>query len=150
MHYYLRKAKPEDAPLLTEIALRSKAYWGYAPELIDLWHPELEVTSEMIENTISFVVEEHGEIKGFWCRPAMEELSDGRLFISPESIGKGYGKILWHAVMTEAKKLNLRYLTWEGDPNALGFYLKMGAKQIGSIESKFLPGRMLPILRFYL
>ncbi len=150
MTYLIRRAKPEEAKVLTEIALRSKAYWGYSAELIQLWTPELEVTPEMIENGISFVAELDSVIKGFWCRPAVEELSDGRLFIEPSEISKGCGKALWNAVMKEAKHRGLRYLTWEGDPNAAGFYLKMGARQIGTVESKVVPGRMLPILRFYL
>jgi GNAT superfamily N-acetyltransferase len=146
----IRRAKPDEAFELSEIALRSKAYWGYPDELIELWRPELEVTPAMIKKNISFIVEEKSGIQGFWVRPAVEELSDGRLFIEPDAIGKGHGRSLWMAVMEEAKKRELEYMTWEGDPNALGFYLKMGAIQIGSIESKFVPGRLLPILRCYL
>lgn len=146
----IRRAKPDEANELSEIALRSKAYWGYPDELIELWRSELEVTPAMIKKGISFVVEEKSGIQGFWIRPAVEELSDGRLFIEPNAIGKGHGRSLWIAVTEEAKKRRLEYLTWEGDPNALGFYFKMGAVQIGSIESKFLPGRLFPILRYYL
>lgn len=60
-----------------------------------------------------------------------EEISDGRLFIESSEINKSCGKALWNAVMIEAKHCGRRYLTWKGDPNAAGFYLKMGAKQIG-------------------
>ncbi len=146
----VREAKPQDAKVLTNIALRSKAHWGYSPELIDQWRPELEVTSELILNSICFVVEVDGEVKGFWCRAPKEGLSEGRYYIEPEAIRQGYGRMLWAPVTTKAKELKVKYLTWETDPNAVGFYLKMGAKQIGTTDSKIVPGTKTPIMRLYL
>ncbi len=52
--------------------------------------------------------------------------------------------------MSEAKARGLQYLTWDADPNALGFYKKMGAEKIGEKASSIVPGRKLPIMRFYL
>ncbi len=146
----IREAKPGEAKLLTNIALQSKAHWGYSQDLIELWRSELEVTSELITNSICFVVEVDGQVKGFWCRIPKEGLSKGRYYIEPESIGKGYGKLLWSAVTVKAKELKVKYLTWESDPNAVGFYLKMGAKQIGTTDSKIVPGTKTPIMRIYL
>jgi hypothetical protein len=36
------------------------------------------------------------------------------------------------------------------DPHAEGFYLKLGARRIGSRVSDLEPGRQLPLLRFAL
>ncbi|NQY41856.1 MAG: GNAT family N-acetyltransferase [Legionellales bacterium] len=150
MKYILRKAQPQDAKTLTEIAKISKQYWGYSTELIKAWEEELTVTENFIKDCIGFVIEENNSIKGFWCRSATEELADGFLFVEPRSIGLGYGRILWNAVMQEAKNLGLKYLTWESDPNATNFYKKMGAKQIGTKPSAIVKGRFLPIMRYYL
>ena len=146
----IRAAKPSEAKELTKLAIRSKAHWGYSDDLIEKWLPELEVTPDFINSSISFVVEVDGQIKGFWCRTPKEGLSEGRYFIEPDSLRLGYGKLLWEAVITKAKELKLKYLTWEADPNSVGFYLKMGAKQIGTINSNIVPGRKLPIMRFYI
>lgn len=146
----VREAKPAEAKLLTSIAMRSKAHWGYSDDLIHQWLPELEVTSELISSSICFVVEVDGEIAGFWCREPKEGLSKGRYYIEPKFIRHGYGKLLWTAVTTKAKELKVKYLTWECDPNAVGFYLKMGAKQIGTTDSKIVLGTKTPIMRLYL
>lgn len=150
MNINLRTARPQDAALLTEIAVRSKKYWGYSDALITAWMPELTVTPEFIDESIGYVVEEEGRIAGFWCRSAREELAEGLLFIEPRDIGKGYGRLLWHSVMTEAQARGLQYLTWLSDPNAAAFYEKMGAKKIGEHASQVVPGRTLPIMRYEL
>jgi GNAT superfamily N-acetyltransferase len=145
----IREAKASEADQLTDLAKRSKAHWGYPQELIEKWHSELVVTPELIMSSISLVVEVDGQIKGFWCRTPKEGLSEGRYFIDPDSIRLGYGKLLWDAVIVKAKELKLKYLTWESDPNAVGFYLKMGARQIGTTNSNIVPGRVIPIMRYY-
>ncbi len=93
-NYHLRKAVAEDAQELTKLSVRSKKYWGYPKSLIDAWMPELEVTADLIEQCISYAIEKNGQIKGFWCRMPTEELSDGRLFVDPDCIGTGLGKVL--------------------------------------------------------
>jgi len=35
----------------------------------------------------------------------------------------------------------------DADPNAEGFYLKMGAERVGESPSGSIPGRMLPLLQ---
>jgi len=36
----------------------------------------------------------------------------------------------------------------EADPNAAGFYIKMGGVKIGEKASLVVPGRKLPIIKF--
>ena len=149
-NYTLRPAQLRDIDCLTQIAIRSKSYWGYSSKIINPWQAKLKVTPQFLQNAIHYVAERKETIKGFWIRSAVEELSEGRLFVEPSEIRKGCGKALWHAVMIEAKNRGLRYLTWEADSNAVGFYLKMGAVIIDSLPSKFVPGLQLPIMRYYL
>lgn len=143
----IERAEPGDCDELTKLAFRSKAHWGYDKKLLDAWRDELSVSESMISEFISYKAEKDGKIIGFWCREPKEELSEGRLFVDPDSIGTGVGKLLWTAVMNEARSLGLRFLTWEADPNAEAFYKKMGAIKIEEKESPVVPGRMLPIMR---
>jgi hypothetical protein len=34
----------------------------------------------------------------------------------------------------------------QSEPNAEGFYVKMGARRIGSVESSVMKGRLLPLM----
>jgi hypothetical protein len=41
-------------------------------------------------------------------------------------------------------------MTWESDPHAEGFYLRMGALRVGEVESTVKPGRFLPKMKYLL
>lgn len=146
----IRKARPQEGQMLTQLAFRSKAYWGYDTKLLEVWRDELTVSEEMIRDFISYVAQSGDRVVGFWCREPKEEHSAGFLFIEPDWIGKGVGRLLWEAVMADAKQRGLRYLTWEADPNAEPFYLRMGAYRIGLKASDVVEGRKLPVMRFHL
>jgi hypothetical protein len=42
----IRPARVDEAHLLSDLALRSKAYWGYSPELIEQCREELSYSEE--------------------------------------------------------------------------------------------------------
>ncbi|GFD80204.1 hypothetical protein KUL118_30660 [Tenacibaculum sp. KUL118] len=44
------KAQIQDANLLTEIAISSKAYWGYSKEQMEEWKNDLTVSPKMFTN----------------------------------------------------------------------------------------------------
>lgn len=149
--YYIRQAYAEEAEKLTELALISKAHWGYPAEWIQKWHDELAVTKEMIENSIAFVAERRrdGQVVGFWCRSVefSDEPTPGRLFIHPDSMGEGIASMLWQAVKFELLRRGIKSFVIEADPNAVPFYQKIGAKKIGERASQTIPGRKLPVLK---
>lgn len=148
--YKIRFAKSDEAKELTQLAFLSKAHWGYSPEWLESWRDDLTVTPELIKNSIAFVAELNGKIVGFWCRSVNDstEPSQGLLFIHPDHMGKGVGKLLFKAVKEDAIKRGIYSFTIEADPNAVPFYEKMGAKKIGEKESAVIVGRKIPILRF--
>lgn len=146
----IRPAKLTDADRLTEIAFLSKAHWGYSKKWLESWRNELTVTPDMLRCSIAFVAELQGEIIGFWCRtiPVSDDPSPGMLFIHPTHIGKGIGKKLWEKIKEDAIRRGIESFTIEADPNAVPFYLKLGAEKISEKESLVIPGRIIPILRF--
>lgn len=150
--YIIRPAIPDEANELTELAFLSKAHWGYSKKWLESWRNELTVTPEMIMKSIAFVAELNGKIVGFWCRSISESQnpSPGMLFIHPDHMGKGLGKKLWESIKQDAILRGIKSFTIEADPNAVPFYLKLGAEKIGEKESTVIPGRMIPILRFTL
>lgn len=104
----------------------------------------------MLEQSIAFVVELHDEIIGFWYRsiPVSDEPSPGMLFIHPAHMGKGLGTKLWEKIKDDVMRRGIKSFTIEADPNAVPFYLKLGAVKINEKESSVIPGRMIPILKF--
>lgn len=145
----IRKAKPQDAKLMSEMAVRSKAYWGYSKELLSSWENDLTVTTEFIEKGIGYVAEVNGIMIGYWVRQAIQsdEMTKGFLFIEPEFIGSGCGRLLFDALKEGMRQKGIQSFTFDADPNAVGFYLKMGGEKIGEMESSVVPGRKLPIIK---
>lgn len=67
------------------------------------------------------------------------------LFVAPEAIGGGVGRLLYRHVPREAGRLGFTRLAIEADPHAEAFYLAMGAQRIGDAPSGSVPDRALPL-----
>jgi hypothetical protein len=52
------QASESDASLLTELALRSKSYWGYDPEFLEACRAELTIEPEYVASHPTFVLED--------------------------------------------------------------------------------------------
>jgi predicted N-acetyltransferase YhbS len=134
---------------LSGLALRSKAHWGYSQDFIGSCRAELTVDASQIgSRRYQYVVAiERGAIVGFY---ALEHLSSGdyeleALFVEPAHIGRGLGRsLVKHATRTLSQRGADRLIV-QGDPNATGFYVAAGGRQIGNRESGSIPGRYLPV-----
>ena len=143
-----RAARVDEADLLTEVALRSKGYWGYDQEFLDACRAELTFRPEDVA-TRRIVVADSSEIVGFYSidgEPPGGEL--GNLWMIPERIGTGLGRRLWQHAVASAREAGYTSLIIEADPNAVGFYEAMGADRVGEVPSGSVPGRTLPLLLF--
>ena len=69
------------------------------------------------------------------------------MWIDPDFIGQGLGGALHKKVICEARSLKIDRLTTLSDPQAQGFYQKMGWRLIADIPSS-IPGRTLPQMTF--
>ena len=60
------RATLEDAEVLTEIAVKSKAYWGYENDQVESWREDLTVTPKMFDesNIYKYIVD--NQIGGFY------------------------------------------------------------------------------------
>ncbi|MBZ0299010.1 MAG: GNAT family N-acetyltransferase [Anaerolineae bacterium] len=149
----IRRACPDEAPLLSDLALRSKAYWGYSAEFIAACRDDLTLSEAFIRETEVFVSEDSaGKIAGFY---ALDRKADGiadlnDLFVDPASIGGGHGRALFEHAIQLARSQGCREMRIDSDPFAEPFYQKMGAERMGEVESTVFPGRMLPLLRVLL
>jgi N-acetylglutamate synthase-like GNAT family acetyltransferase len=138
------KATPEDSVPLSETAIQSKKYWGYSDELIRSWMPELEITKTYIEKDTVVKIFQESVFIGFFGLSRVDEqtIALDHLWLVPEYIQKGFGKVIFEQIRQEAQAQHYKTITIISDPNANGFYEKMGGKEIERIPSS-IPNRYL-------
>src|SRR5262245_41252969 len=113
----IRAAIPHEGELLTELALRSKAVWGYSAEFMERCRPLLTVSAEYIVLRPTFVAEVGGRVCGFYSlRQHDHDVELDLLFVAPEMIGRGVGAALLAHARAEALALGFARLLIESDP----------------------------------
>jgi GNAT superfamily N-acetyltransferase len=146
-----RRARISEAGLLGQIALRSKAHWGYDAAFLEACRAELAFSPADVAARRIVVADTPSGIAGFYSidgEPPSGEL--GSLWVVPERIGTGFGRRLWQHAVATATEAGYASLRVEADPNAVGFYAAMGARRVGEVPSGSVPGRALPLLSFRL
>lgn len=143
----ITKAQRLDASRLTNLTIRSKAYWNYSPQQIEEWREDLTITeSDLLQQQI-FMLVDCKELKGFY---AYNHISDSDvklnyLFIDPQFIGKGLGRILMNDFLQRIGQTQYERVVLDADPNAELFYKKLGFQVIGQLKSS-IKDRYLPIM----
>jgi ribosomal protein S18 acetylase RimI-like enzyme len=152
MNLQIRPTEPDQAQTLSQIALSAKAHWGYPERWMQLWKPQLTFSPDYFEENESWVAEIDQAPVAFYT--LLEK--DGNawienLWVSPEAMGKGVGRRLFLHALDRSRQRGFENLRLEADPNAAGFYEKMGMKKIGEHRSE-IEGqpRILPILEIQL
>ena len=153
MSQRVRRARLDESELLTELTLRSKAYWGYDDSFLKSSRPELEFQpSKFLPHFNVYILEAADQPVGFCSLISVDEdtveLHD--LFIEPRHIGKGYGGELWNYAVSLARSLGFSRLVLTADPNAEPFYARQGAVRIGEKASSASTDRRLPVMEYAL
>lgn len=149
--FQIRSANDTENHILTELAIHSKAYWDYDAKFLEACKPALTITPEQIQNELFFVLTVKEDILGFY---GLEKIESGvdltYFFVSPDYIGQGFGRILFHHAISTARRLGHVRLVIESDPNAAPFYERMGAVKKGYVPSTVQKGRELPLYHYSL
>lgn len=144
----IRPARVEEAEALSEICARSKASWGYESAFMALVRPALAVGREEIARGDVWVAVNAGGITGVVALAPGEPsgtLDLNKLFVRPEDLRRGVGRMLLAHAIAEARRRGATRLTVLADPNAGGFYEREGARRVGDAPSDAVPGRFLPL-----
>jgi len=117
----IRVVHSYEAQLISELAIRSKAHWGYDEKFMNSCVEELSHSEEEIldDSFLYYLAEENGDLLGFY---KLENLNGD-------------------TVLLEALFI---------DPAAEPFYIAMGAKVTGRKESGSISGRFLPMIKIQL
>jgi GNAT superfamily N-acetyltransferase len=143
----IRRARPAEAARLSEIAFAAKASWGYSPSFMARCRAALAVDPKtIVEGQFHLAEGEDGTILGFYgFGPDPEGIELSHIFVAPEAIGQGIGRLLWHHAVALAQHLGEAQLLVVSDPHAAGFYARMGAQSAGYRPSEIDPARPLPM-----
>jgi GNAT superfamily N-acetyltransferase len=153
----IRLARRGEAPALTELCTRSKAYWGYDAAFMAAAARTIEIRERNIRaKRVLVAVSDFNASRESGAPPLLGVAAvlpmDSRgtfdlshLFVAPEAFGEGIGTALFDAAMQLAAAQGGRRLSILSDPNAAGFYEKLGATRRGEAPSDAVPHRMLPL-----
>jgi GNAT superfamily N-acetyltransferase len=152
MNFNIQRATPKQADELTHIAQAAKAHWGYPQRWLEIWAPQLTFHPEYFERNQGWVATVDEMPIGFYT--LQEENGNAcieNLWILPEFIGKGIGRMLFLHAVEQARGRGHQVLQLEADPNAAGFYERMGMHKVDEhyYELEGQP-RHLPIMEIRL
>ena len=146
MSIHIRRARPDEAELLTSLAHAAKRHWNYPEKWIEQWKADLTISPEFIHHNDVYVALIEGVLGGCCALVMSESLAEiEHMWIDPQQMGQGVGRALFEHAIQRARQLGLTELELSADPNAEGFYRRMGAVRIGEVnadmdgESRVLP-----------
>jgi GNAT superfamily N-acetyltransferase len=144
----ITRAVPEDAAELTRIAHAAKRHWGYPEEWIARWAAGLTVTPDFIMAQPTVVARLERDVVGFAALTGLgRQLRLEHLWVLPAFMGRGAGRALFQEVGRLGRAAGWSSLQIVSDPNAEGFYLRLGARRIGeAISDPEGHGGALPVL----
>lgn len=144
----IRPVKPEEADIVSQIAVAAKRHWNYPEHWMQLWIPQLTFGPAYLEENESWAAELDGTVIAFYT---LQERAGNawleNIWVLPEYIGQGVGKELFIRALSRSRELGWTILRLVAEPNAVGFYEKMGMWKVGEDQYE-LDGqpRVLPIM----
>ncbi|MCW3464783.1 GNAT family N-acetyltransferase [Chitinophaga nivalis] len=138
-----------DAEILTDIAFQSKRHWNYPEAWIQLWTESLTITPAYIQQNQVIKIIYADQVVGFYSLEYNgEQLFIDHFWILPSFIGHGLGKEAFADLRHRCIARNETIIKVESDPNADGFYTRMGATKTGIVNT-LIEGRTLNIFQFH-
>jgi GNAT superfamily N-acetyltransferase len=146
------RAETQFASDLTQITFAAKRHWGYPEKWLELWKSSMTITAEYIDTHETWMAIMNTAPAAYY---SFDEIEGTRwldnLWVLPEYIGQGLGRLLFEHALERCKGQGIRSLLIEADPNAQSFYEKMGARKVHEHHTE-LDGtpRILPVMEINL
>ena len=154
---FIRRAAKEEADMLTAISFRSKRYWNYPESYYEIWHDELTITAEYIDQHEVYVAELNEEVIGYYSIIHLDRdmeisgipLARGywleHMFVLPAHMGCSIGTGMISHLFKICNLKNISRINVLADPNAREFYTKRGFTFVREYPST-IEGRTTPLL----
>lgn len=137
-----------DLAAVSALGIASKASWGYDEGAMEIFAEELTLTEPKFnELTAAWVAVMNDTIVGYASLIARTKtkVELEHMFVAPSHFGQGVGSALFQKALSHARAKGFREFMLISDPNAVGFYRKLGAQEIGQHQSR-IAGRSIPIM----
>lgn len=137
---WIRDALPNEAAALEALQRRSSDVWAEYRAQLAANPDAIEPPHRAIaEGRVRVAVDaSHGRLGFSVVRPVKAgrcELDD--LFVEPESMGVGVGRLLVDDLASRATVAGAAYVDVIANPNALGFYERVGFETTGDVSTRF-------------
>ncbi len=143
----IRPAREADLAEASELCLRSKAHWGYDAAFIAACREELTLTpADLAGGHVELAYDGETMVGVMHLILEGDQAHLEKLFIEPHAIGGGIGGALFAHTRELASQSGARIMHVTADPQATGFYKRMGFEQVGEEPSGSIPGRVLPVM----
>lgn len=136
----IRDARPDEAFVLEALQRRSSDVWEeYRAQLAA--HPDAIAPPHraIAERRVRVAVDASGRRLGFSVVLPLEggrcELDD--LFVEPDRMGVGVGRLLVQDIARSAAASGASHVDVVANPNALGFYSRLGFEVTGEASTRF-------------
>jgi GNAT superfamily N-acetyltransferase len=123
---------------LREVAFAAKAHWGYDRQLVREW-------ADSIDFEDGRIVLVEGDAAWASLIPQGDVCVLEDLWVDPAAMGRGIGTKLFRRAAERARELGATRMEWEAEPNAVGFYERMGARDLRESEPSEW-GRILRVM----
>jgi len=147
----IRAAQPEDAQVLSALAMAAKAHWGYDANVLEGWRKDLTISSADILRYPVYVAHSGPRIAGFYMLiPGSPDWTLEHMWVSPPSMRQGVGSLLISHALNVAAQGGAHRVMVTADPNAAGFYEHAGGRRGGKVFAPIpgAPARTLPRYEF--
>lgn len=139
------RARPDDAAMLTEIAFAAKRHWGYPEQWITSWARVLTIEPRSIVEQHTYTAYLDREPVGFYSLGGRRDTKPDtmcleHLWVLPRAMRRGVGRALFLHAVEQLRASGFERLEIESDPNAAGFYERMGARRVATTITE-LEGR---------
>jgi ribosomal protein S18 acetylase RimI-like enzyme len=138
----IRGGRPEDESALEALQRRSSDVWEeYLAPLAanpDAIEPQRQAIAA---GRVRVAVDATGRRLGssVVLAPEGDRCEPDDLFVEPETMGRGIGRLLVDDVAARARAAGVRYIDVIANPNALGFYERPGFEIAGQASTRFGP-----------
>jgi len=145
----IRRARMHEAALLTSLALRAKASWGYDAVFMAEASEEIAISPASLARVPFYVIERDSRVLGFY---SVADHGDGTLeltdlFVDPDFLRQGIGRSLLQHAKENARAAGQRMLLIRSDPHAEAFYRGVGATYLDPASPHSAGGAELPLMR---
>jgi GNAT superfamily N-acetyltransferase len=141
----IRDARAAEQGALTELQRRASMHWdAYRDQLVA--HPDaVELPADQIENGLVRVAELGADVVGFavLLRPTGGACELDGLFVEPGRMGAGLGRALVEDAMRIARERGATRIEVVANPEAVGFYERLGFTGAKQVQTRFGPARRM-------